>query len=86
MPGLADEIEAALFKPGPKCAFRDIVERLDAEDRKALDAAMRRWPKVQDSAIVRVLEARKIELTVDAVRRHRRRLTNATGAKCSCQG
>lgn len=85
MPGLADEIEAALVKPGPKCTISILLAELDTEDRKALENYMKRWPKVQDSAVYKVLRNRQLSVTLDAIRRHRRQITNTDGDRCTCR-
>ena len=74
--GFADTLEQHGARPlvkGPSCSVRDTLDKMDAADAAALQAALDN-PEVRHSVIVDALNAEGWRIGRDAVQRHRRDL------------
>jgi hypothetical protein len=80
---LLEEIEAEARPSSPSCTTGKVLEAMSDEDRNAVLTAFRRG--YRDTAIRAALAKRSVDVSVDSIRNHRRRVMNApAGEKCKC--
>lgn len=79
---LGEAIDRAYSKPGPRCTVADLLPKMDKEDADDLLAYLAR-EDVHATTIAEQVSAIGYDVSVEALRHHRKRMRHRTGG-CSC--
>lgn len=72
----AEALQAARQKPGPKCAVRQLMDKMDADDQQAFSEAVAD-KSITTQALLRALSSVGMSVTPAPLARHRRN-------ECAC--